>query len=62
MRLEKDKGNTTKRMKVAILGRPTRRTLKWSDTMKSYKGMNVHYINNSRDSFSSELRRNIGGK
>jgi hypothetical protein len=30
--------------------------------MKSGGGLNVHKINNSRDGFSPELRRNIGGK
>jgi hypothetical protein len=42
---------------VAILWRPTNDTLKWSDTPKSYGGLNVHKINNSGDSFSPELRR-----
>jgi hypothetical protein len=36
--------------------------LKWSDTMKSSGGLNVHEINNSRDGFSPKLRRNRGGK
>jgi hypothetical protein len=30
--------------------------------MKSDGGLNVHKINNSRDDFSPELRRNRGGK
>jgi hypothetical protein len=30
--------------------------------MKSDGGLNVHKINNSRDGFSPELRRNRGGK
>jgi hypothetical protein len=61
MRLEKNKGNTTKGTKVAILRRPTSQMLKWSDTMKSYGGLNVHKINDSGDSFSPELM-NKGGK
>jgi hypothetical protein len=49
-------------MKVAILRWPTGETLKRSDSMKSSGWLNVHKVNNSRDSFSPELRRDRGGK
>jgi hypothetical protein len=60
--MAKDKRNTTKRTKLTMLWWPTSQTLKWSDTMKSGGGRNIYKINNSRDNFSPELRRNRGGK
>jgi hypothetical protein len=62
MTLEKNKGNTTKGTKEPILWRPTNEMLKWSDTMESGGGLNVHKINNSKDNFNPDLRRNRGGK
>jgi hypothetical protein len=62
MKLEKNKGNTTKGTKVAIIWWPTNEMLKWSDIMESGGGLNVHEINNSKDNFNPELRRNRGGK
>jgi hypothetical protein len=62
MGLKEDKDNTTKGTKVPILRWSTREMLKQSDSMKSSGWLNVHKVNNSRDSFSSELRRNRGGK
>jgi hypothetical protein len=54
-----DKGNITKRTKVAILRRPTRKTLKWCDAMKSCRGLNVHKVNSNRNSFILEQRRQV---
>jgi hypothetical protein len=57
----KGNDNTTKRMNVAILWWPTRKAIKWSDSMKNSEWLNVHKVNNSRDSFNPKLR-NRGGK
>jgi hypothetical protein len=46
----------------SVPNRLTRETLKRSDPMKSDGWFNVHQVNNSRDSFSPELRRNRWGK
>src|SRR6266540_2130057 len=61
-RLKQDKNNTTESMKMTILWRTTKETLKRSGTLKSSRGLKVHEEDISRDSFSPKLRRSGGGQ